>query len=100
LEVPLDNLIYSKSLGIAGREVKQHYKVGDEILVKVKASRNCYLTLLNIGTGGKKTVLFPNKSHSDNAIAANTWYEIPASRPPTLTTAFGTVTAFTIRTRL
>jgi len=53
------------------------YPVGTRIVVLFRANRDCYLTLLNIGTSGKLTILFPNAMHSANRILANRLYEIP-----------------------
>ncbi len=55
------------------------FHVGDNINVRFRASRDCYLTLLNIGTSGKLTVLFPNAMHRDNHIRGGTWHEIPGT---------------------
>jgi hypothetical protein len=43
-----------------------------------RATRDCYLTLLNIGTSGKLTVLFPNTEQRDNFIVAGRIYQIPS----------------------
>ena len=53
------------------------YRIGDAIKVGFSADRDCYLTLLNIGTSGKLTVLFPNATQPDNFIAADSVHEIP-----------------------
>ncbi|OFZ70672.1 MAG: hypothetical protein A2Z01_06320 [Betaproteobacteria bacterium RBG_16_58_11] len=53
------------------------FRLGDKIHVCFKSSRRCYLTLLNIGTSGKLTVLYPNGLHQDNLIQANRLYRIP-----------------------
>jgi hypothetical protein len=53
------------------------YQVGARIVVTFRANHDCYLTLLNIGTSGKLTILFPNAMHPDNRILANRLNEIP-----------------------
>lgn len=53
------------------------FRLGDKIHVCFKSSRRCYLTLLNIGTSGKLTVLYPNGLHQDNLIQPNRLYRIP-----------------------
>ena len=55
------------------------YHIGEKIEINFRSSRNCYLTLLNIGTSGKLTILFPNRIHSDNYIQANKTYKIPGA---------------------
>lgn len=54
------------------------YPIGARIVVRFRANRDCYLTLLNIGTSGKLTVLFPNALHSDDRILKGRIYEIPS----------------------
>lgn len=56
---------------------KSDYRVGDKIVVRFRSSRDCHLTLLNVGTSGKLTILFPNALHRDNRIRADQDYEIP-----------------------
>jgi hypothetical protein len=53
------------------------YRIGDGIVVHFRANRDCYLTLLNIGTSGNLTILFPNGFHPDNRIRAERLYTIP-----------------------
>lgn len=54
------------------------YKIGENIRICVRATTDAYLTLLNIGSDGELTVLFPNKRHQDNHIQMGETYEIPA----------------------
>jgi hypothetical protein len=56
---------------------KSDYTIGDKVVVRFRSNRDCHLTLLNVGTSGKLTILFPNALHRDNAIQANRDYEIP-----------------------
>ena len=60
----------------SGKDVQ--YRIGDKIIVHFSASCDCYLTLLNIGTSGRLTILFPNALHKSNMIRANEFYEIPS----------------------
>ena len=60
-----------------GVKPKAAYRVGDKIVVRFRASRDCHLTLLNVGTSGRLTILFPNSLHRDNAIKAGRDYAIP-----------------------
>jgi hypothetical protein len=55
------------------------YHVGDKVVVFFQANKDCYLTLLNIGSSGNLTILYPNTLHSDNRISANRVYEIPGA---------------------
>lgn len=53
------------------------YRIGDAIVTKFRATRDCYLTLLNLGTSGRLTVLFPNAHHRDNFVRAGELHHIP-----------------------
>jgi hypothetical protein len=67
------------------RDVKilaRKYRIGDRIVVYFKPDRDCYLTLFNIGTSGKLTVLFPNYLFQNNFITANKIYAIPGDEYP------------------
>ena len=55
-----------------------HYRIGDTISFSIKSSQRCYLTVLNIGTTGKITVLFPNAFKQNNQIVENTMYSLPS----------------------
>lgn len=50
-------------------------RLGDVIRFNFKADRDCYLTLINVGTSGKITVLFPNKYRPDGFIQAGRVYQ-------------------------
>ena len=55
------------------------YRVGDAIGVGFRASRDCYLTLLNLGTSGGLTILFPNAHQRENFVRSGDPYHIPAA---------------------
>ena len=50
-------------------------KVGDLIRFNFKADRDCYLTLIDLGTSGKINVLFPNQYQPDGSIKAGQVYQ-------------------------
>jgi len=56
---------------------KKEYEVGDTLTIYVKSHRDCYLNLLDIGTSGKLTILFPNSFYSNNFIRGGRTYSIP-----------------------
>jgi len=67
------------------RDVKilaRRYGIGDKIVVYFMADMDCYLTLFNIGTSGKLTILFPNYLFQNNFITANKIYAIPGKEYP------------------
>jgi hypothetical protein len=61
---------------------EKNYHIGDKVNLYFKSEKDCYLTLLNYGTSGKLTVLFPNSLFKDNFIKANTIYAIPGRDYP------------------
>ena len=67
----------ARDVAVAAKKKKAGYRTGQKIVVGFRASRDCYLTLLNVGTSGKLTVLFPNSLHPDNFIQAARDYRIP-----------------------
>ncbi len=54
------------------------YRIGDAISFSVKSEQGCYLTVLNVGTTGKTTVLFPNSFRRKNHIVANKLFLLPS----------------------
>jgi hypothetical protein len=53
------------------------YNEGEEIKLIFKSTKDCYLTLIDVGTDGKVTIFFPNKFHKDNKIKAGETYSVP-----------------------
>jgi hypothetical protein len=68
----------ARDIAVAEKQKKAGYRTGQKIVVGFRTSKDCYLTLLNIGTSGKLTVLFPNSLHRDNFIQSGRDYRIPA----------------------
>ncbi|MDD5771897.1 MAG: DUF4384 domain-containing protein [bacterium] len=56
---------------------KESYKIDEYVNFYFKASRDCYLTLVDIATSGETYVLFPNQFSQDNFIRAGQTYRIP-----------------------
>jgi hypothetical protein len=69
----------SRDISVRRSEKKNEYHIGDTIVLQFEATRDCYLTLLNIGTSGKLTILFPNALYRENLIKAGTRYQIPGA---------------------
>ena len=61
---------------------RKYYKIDDRIVVYFRSDMDCYLTLFNIGTSGKLTILFPNYLFQNNFITANKIYAIPGEEYP------------------
>ncbi len=56
---------------------KTAYAIGEKMTLTVKVNQDCYLTLIDVGTAGKATVLFPNAYTQGNAVKAGVTYTIP-----------------------
>lgn len=70
----------ARDISVAPRN--QSYKIGDKINLYFRSDMDCYLTLLNLGTSGKMTVLFPNAIFQDNSIKGGKTYAIPGEDYP------------------
>lgn len=68
---------HARDISVAPTQKQRNYQPGDKVVILFRANKDCYLTLLNIGTSGKLTILFPNALHPDNFIRANQTYRIP-----------------------
>ncbi len=67
----------SREVEIVHADKERKYLVGDSIVVRFRTTSDCYLTLLNVGTSGKLTILFPNALHPDNFVRAGDLHQIP-----------------------
>lgn len=54
------------------------FRAGDRIRLNVQSNREGYLSLLNLGSSGRATPLFPPVGQ-DGAVLANQTYQVPAS---------------------
>jgi len=57
---------------------KSVYRVGEYIVITVRASQDCYLSLYDISTLGEVSQLFPNRFASNNQLQRGRAYRIPA----------------------
>ena len=68
----------SRDIKTVSIDKSTEYRIGEKIIVCFRATHDCYLTLLNIGSSGNLTMLFPNALHQDNFVRAHELYQIPA----------------------
>jgi TolB-like protein len=54
------------------------YRLGEAVRFKVQVNRDAYVTLVDVGTSGDVTVLFPNRFHPNNFVRAGEELQIPA----------------------
>jgi len=52
---------------------------GDAVSISIEPERDCYVHVLNIGTSGKITLLFPSEFEGDNFVKAGQKYTIPST---------------------
>jgi TolB-like protein len=57
---------------------KKEYEINEKIVFYVKADKNGYLTLFDVGPNGNITVIFPNKYHRENFIRSGVTYQVPS----------------------
>ena len=79
--IDLSNKIQNETPGIGFQMwtegEKTTYQVSDPVVFGFTADRDCYLAVINIGTSGQTTLLFPNKWHPDNKVENGKTYRIP-----------------------
>jgi hypothetical protein len=56
---------------------KTAFQIADRVVFGFTADQDCYLGVINIGTSGQTTLLFPNKWQADNKIEKGKTYRIP-----------------------
>ncbi|OQW92474.1 MAG: hypothetical protein BWK78_01610 [Thiotrichaceae bacterium IS1] len=64
------------------RAEKEAYRVGEKVRVQITPSKDCYLTVLDMGTSGNVFILFPNRYQPDNRVLANTTVVVPGENAP------------------
>ena len=58
------------------------YNRGDNLVLKVRSGRACYLTVIDIDNAGKATVLFPNEYTRNNLIGPRRVVRVPGRNAP------------------
>src|SRR5262249_39016397 len=56
------------------------YAIGQPLRVMVRPHQDAYLTVVDVGSSGHVTVLFPNFMQQNNRVHAGTTVKIPSSR--------------------
>lgn len=64
------------------RAGKSEYRIGEKMRFFFKTDKECYLTIIDIGTSGNVTVIFPNQFCPDNLISAGLEHPIPGADYP------------------
>jgi hypothetical protein len=58
---------------------KSRYRIGDNVTFYFETNRKGYVTLINAGTSGAVTILFPNRFSQGHEVNGKTVYSIPRS---------------------
>ena len=61
---------------------RDSYRLEDLITFTIRPQKNCYVTLLNWGSSGDLTQLFPNKFSEENRLVAGRTYTFPPRQAP------------------
>jgi hypothetical protein len=61
---------------------KTQRKIGETVKVSFQANRAGYVTLVNVGTSGKITILYPNAYTPNHAVKAGQTYSVPGADDP------------------
>jgi hypothetical protein len=75
----IENKDNSFKINLSVVDPKSSFQIGDTVAFQFSAEQECYLTLIDIGTSGKVTKMFPNKMNESNKVEAAKTYTIPAS---------------------
>jgi hypothetical protein len=55
------------------------FKLGDDIQFKIRAGRDGYLTIVDLGTDGMVNVIYPNEFHRDNRVRSGQEITLPTA---------------------
>jgi hypothetical protein len=53
------------------------FRIGEEVVFGFSADKECYVAVIDLGTSGNVTLLFPNKWHTNNKAEKGVEYTIP-----------------------
>jgi TolB-like protein len=67
----------TRDIATVPRRHEAQYKIGEAIELRFKTDRDCYLTLINFGSSGAATLLFPNSFAREALMKAGQTLTIP-----------------------
>ncbi len=56
---------------------KAAYRIGEQVVFRLRVNRDAYVTLVNIGTSGEVTVIYPNRLHASHFVRAGVEVTVP-----------------------
>lgn len=72
----------TRDISLVAKDNKAVYRPGDKICLSFKCDHDCYLTVLDVGTSGKISRLFPNQWRRDNKMRAGEVHCLPCGQYP------------------
>ncbi len=75
----MDNLGQSFAVKVWMTDDRTRFGLGEMVTFSAKSERDGYLTLVDLGTDGSVTVLFPNPYETDNRVSAGQTIEFPSA---------------------
>jgi hypothetical protein len=73
----LDNPAHPFGFEFGFKNNQKNFKEGDEIVFRARAARDGYLTIVDLGTDGKVTVIYPSEAGQDSRIKAGAEFTLP-----------------------
>lgn len=73
----LENPAHPFALDFAFANNQKTFKVGDSVVFRAKSGRDGYLTIVDLGTDGKVSVIYPSEPGQDNRIKAGQEFTLP-----------------------
>lgn len=58
----------------------KEFRIGEEVIFGFSADKECYVAVIDLGTSGNVTLLFPNKWHTNNKAEKGVEYSIPPKK--------------------
>jgi uncharacterized protein DUF4384 len=67
----------SESVAIKLWADRKQYRIGERVTLSFETNRDAYVTLVDVGTSGEVTILFPNRFSGSHAVKAGKTYSLP-----------------------
>jgi hypothetical protein len=71
-----------RDIELVPRQLNVDARLGEKIIFQVTASEDCYIYVIDIGTTGRTTILFPNRFSASNRLRARWPLILPTSNDP------------------
>jgi len=67
---------FALHLDVNGRTAAASVRDGEKFVIGIRATKDCYVTILNLFSNDSLAVVYPNSLLQDNFVRANTYYSI------------------------